>query len=400
MRTALNLGERRRPLLASLVFAVATSTLLSVPGADAAERRTSALPALAMPATADGQLPQGWRLTLGPAGVRLSWLPPAPLPLVDARTEFRLGKHLLGYPRLAPDGRLILALGGLPAGDLSRLAVWRSGQRLDRAGTATTTSTPVTAPPMMDTRRSLDVDPGERGRWRTRSSDYTLPDITVPDFETPVEVVGHVVAPRKARGARPLVLFLHGAHGTCFSAASGRLDTTWPCRPDDTPVPNHLGYSYLQRLLASQGYVTVSISANGINGQEFGLSAEDFGATQRSALVRHHLRLWARWADGGGRDANRWAGRVDMDRVLLMGTVEVGRASPARRSTPPPTTSPAPRGSSCEWSTCPRVRYERRCSLCRRVATPPSPRSRTNVTTETTSTSRSTPCGCSCIAPS
>jgi pimeloyl-ACP methyl ester carboxylesterase len=97
------------------------------------------------------------------------------------------------------------------------------------------------------------------------------------------------------------------------------LDTIWPCPAGATEVPNHLGYQYLQRLLASQGYVTVSLSANGVNGQEFDLAAEDSGMTQRSALVRFHLRRWAAWAAGGGQFGERWGGRVDMQRVLLVG---------------------------------------------------------------------------------
>ena len=50
-------------------------------------------------------------------------------------------------------------------------------------------------------------------------------------------------------------------------------------------MPSYRGYLQAQQLLASQGYVTVSISANGINGQDY--LDEDGGAQARSSLVRH-----------------------------------------------------------------------------------------------------------------
>jgi hypothetical protein len=80
-------------------------------------------------------------------------------------------------------------------------------------------------------------------------------------------------------------------------------------------VPSHLGYEYVQRLLASQGYATVSISANAINGQDF--ASEDGGAAARSALVRHHLGLIANRASDPARP--RWFGRVDVEQTVLVG---------------------------------------------------------------------------------
>ena len=42
-----------------------------------------------------------------------------------------------------------------------------------------------------------------------------------------------------------------------------------PVGPDELPIPSHLGYDYLQQTLASQGFVTVSIDANAINGLDY-----------------------------------------------------------------------------------------------------------------------------------
>ena len=83
-------------------------------------------------------------------------------------------------------------------------------------------------------------------------------------------------------------------------------------------MPSHTGYRYLADRLASQGVLVVSIAANGINGQD-GLFA-DGGAFARSRLVRHHLAQWAEWsAHGGDPWSNRFEGRVDLDRVVLVG---------------------------------------------------------------------------------
>lgn len=94
---------------------------------------------------------------------------------------------------------------------------------------------------------------------------------------------------------------------------------SWPCEAGTRPVPSHRGYLRDQKLLASQGYVTVSISANGINGQDD--AADDGGAQARSSLVRLHLARWADWAThrSAAPAAVRAAPPADMSRVLLVG---------------------------------------------------------------------------------
>ncbi|CAM5676472.1 hypothetical protein SALBM135S_09177 [Streptomyces alboniger] len=84
-------------------------------------------------------------------------------------------------------------------------------------------------------------------------------------------------------------------------------------------MPSHAGYRTAQELLASQGYVTVSIAANGINGQDD--LAEDGGAQARSSLVRLHLARWADWArrPATAPAAVRAVAPADLSRVLLVG---------------------------------------------------------------------------------
>ena len=114
-------------------------------------------------------------------------------------------------------------------------------------------------------------------------------------------------------------LFLHGRHSTCYRGGpDGEASGDWPCFPGWRPVPSHTGYRYIADALASQGYLVVSISANGINGQD-GMF-EDGGSSARSELVRHHLAQWAEWsAHGGDPWGGRFHGRVDLGEIVLVG---------------------------------------------------------------------------------
>jgi hypothetical protein len=169
------------------------------------------------------------------------------------------------------------------------------------------------------------VDPGEPGPYDTTSSDYSLDQVRLPDLPLPVEMTGHVVAPTDAPGLRPLVLLLHGWHQSCYLPGTDQWQVAWPCPQGWEPLPSHLGYRYLQRLLASQGYVTVSIAANALNGQDRQdvQGSPDLNVTARAALVRRHLSVWGRWA---ADPASPWSGRIDMDAVTLIGHSRGGEA--------------------------------------------------------------------------
>jgi hypothetical protein len=138
--------------------------------------------------------------------------------------------------------------------------------------------------------------------------EYKLPaslDTTVAaDAET--ELWAAVYRP-KSSGRYPLLVFLHGNHGTCgfYDAALGiRLDygnqysKSGKCPKGWIPTPNHLGYGYLASELASLGYVVVSINANrGVNAAP-GVEG-DFGLNlRRGRLVLRHLEHLARWNSG------------------------------------------------------------------------------------------------------
>ncbi|MCW6007386.1 hypothetical protein K1W54_22985 [Micromonospora sp. CPCC 205371] len=288
-------------------------------------------------------LPDGWQLRSSGSGFELVWRTPNPVPIGDAMVEFHAGGRLLGWPVAEPDQKTFrLVIDGAAARNLTDPQVRAAGRRLDAtevdrgpAGTARSALAAAQLPPNA-------VDPGTPGPYTTISGEYTLPDVSLPGFTAPVEMRGFVVAPQGTSGQRPLVLFLHGRHATCYQGTA-QPTLAWPCPAGWTPVPSHLGYQRAQQLLASQGYVTVSISANGVNAQDGALMApRDGGAQARSSLVRIHLGRWADWA-GTGRptapDVVRNAPVADMTRVMLVGHSRGGEGvsrAAVDSLTPPP----------------------------------------------------------------
>ncbi|GGV82905.1 hypothetical protein [Streptomyces massasporeus] len=300
------------------VTAVAVlAALAGSPGlAQAEQLRESGL----LSAADDNPLPPGWRIG-GEGGSReLVWRAPKAVPMGDARVEFRTGDRLLGVPKPAKDGRTFrLALDQTRPKQLRDLQVTAAGRRLD-AGAEAPHESGSRGARMPEQAPANGVDPGKPGSYRTVTGKYDLDPVRLPGFDTPVEMTAEVVAPKGAAGKRPLALFLHGRHFTCYKPGS-EDDVTgdWPCAGGYKPIPSHLGYLRDQRLLASQGYVTVSISANGINAQDG--EAEDAGAQARSSLVRRHLARWADWnAHRSSAPAVvRQAPKADLSRVLLVG---------------------------------------------------------------------------------
>ncbi|MFJ3903749.1 hypothetical protein [Streptomyces sp. NPDC090025] len=327
----------RKTALIPVIRGVTTAAAVLALTATAAPGLAYALPSPGTPATAspgerDGvpALPDGWRLSGSGAERQLIWTADTKVPMGDARVEFRSGGRLLGHPVAAPDGRTFrLALDGRRIGDGAELSVNAAGRRLDAAdgdGDGARSRSPRGIRPTAPAARpeaqppANAVDPGTPGTYRTARSDYSLKSVKLPGFPEAVEMQAAVVAPVDAPGKRPVALFLHGRHGTCYKPGTDQDSGDWPCKPGWKPIPSHLGYLKAQQLLASQGYVTLSIAANGINGQDH--QAEDGGAQARSSLVRQHL---GRWADWGVRGQNapaavrKAAAAADLSRVLLVG---------------------------------------------------------------------------------
>ncbi|MEU8615101.1 hypothetical protein AB0C29_44660, partial [Actinoplanes sp. NPDC048791] len=249
----------------------------------------SAIPAAAHAAAPSPSAPgTGWRIS----GDTVIWRSPEAIPVGDAAVEFWAGERRLGVARRLDPHTFALPWSGaaVPTG----LTVRAGGRRLDRAPASTRRSGPVpgtaTPGPALP---ANPVDPGIAGPYRVRSGEYTLPPLTLPGYPAAIEMQALVTAPVGAPGARPLAVFLHGKHATCYGGPDSAA-YRWPCPAGSRPLPSYRGYRQAQDLLASQGYVTVSISANGINAQDE--TDGDGGAQARSSLVRAHLAQWADWA--------------------------------------------------------------------------------------------------------
>ena len=245
-----------------------------------------------------------WSARESSDGTSLVWRSDRELPMTSARPEFRVGQSVIGYPTV--DGRT-LTLEDADA-DATDLEVWLGSRRLDGP-----------TPPLRQTGaselaqlepRDIGVDPAVPGEYETRSFDYRFANLPWKRYDGAMEVLGQAVLPEGVDDA-PLVLFLHGRHQACYGKGE---NGTWPCAGASKPVPSFRGYTYLQQRLATQGYASVSISANAINQQDY--ADADGGARARSKLIRHHLELLA---EKTAEPGNRWSGRLDLDNVVLVG---------------------------------------------------------------------------------
>ena len=288
------------PLLSALLMIVAQGQI-------AQAQTTQAQSSQAQPAGS------GWRVVNG----QVAWTSPNPL-TGDAAVEFWSGGKLIGRAQPSQDNRTF-SLPGKQLGDISKVEVRAGGRRLDAPGPSFgPNQTPAGLPPLQP---AGAVDPGTPGSYQTVTGEYSLDSVKLPGLDQPVEMRAVVVAPRNAPGNRPLVLFLHGRHQACYDPTNpDNQPFTWPCPAGTLPIPSYRGYLQTQQLLASQGYDTVSISADGVNALDY--QTADGGAQARSSLVRLHLAHWADWAGAGRASAPQIvkdAPVADMSKVLLVG---------------------------------------------------------------------------------
>ncbi|GGV42125.1 poly(ethylene terephthalate) hydrolase family protein [Streptomyces spectabilis] len=214
--------------------------------------------------------------------------------------------------------------------------------------------------------------PAEAGSPAVGRVTYDLGDqafVPAPPYRGKNEIAAVVHYPKGqgakgvARGRHPLIVMQHGLWNTCADRAAqnrmvkarkalaaaekagdraeadrqrrivGKLGdrlSAWPCRPGVAPLPSSSGYDYLAEELARQGFVVVSMGANGINATSSGQADSVYQA--RADLINKHLGLW-RQLDAGkgplkgklkdprtGRTSGvAFAGRVDLGRVGTLG---------------------------------------------------------------------------------
>jgi hypothetical protein len=147
----------------------------------------------------------------------------------------------------------------------------------------------------------------------------------------PTRLAGEITVPVGARGRRPVAVLLHGAHQSCELPGASLPTQDWPCRPSFLDVESFTGYRYLARLLASWGFVVISIDGNPVAPADGGVLTFPDGAQltpetfmdMRAKIVDRQLGRLGR-ANRGEQGAAvdfgfGLGGRLDLSRVGLMG---------------------------------------------------------------------------------
>src|SRR5215510_12891369 len=162
-------------------------------------------------------------------------------------------------------------------------------------------------------------DPGTPGSLAVTREEYNFGDTAFQptNFPGPVELLASIHYPTTLAGPYPLIVLLHGRHATCFVGGSALLQ--WPCTNNGSqPIPSYKGYDYLAEVLASNGYVVVSISANGVNAVDN--RVRDLGALARAELLQKHLDILNTFnTTGGSPFGTKFVGKFDMTRIGTMG---------------------------------------------------------------------------------
>jgi hypothetical protein len=165
------------------------------------------------------------------------------------------------------------------------------------------------------------------------SSEYKLPAGLDPEVQPDIvtELWARVYHPTTlVAGVRyPVLVFLHGNHGTCGYGSNPRYDysaqytVTGTCPDGWVVTPNHEGYAYVADQLASQGYIVVSINANrGITAGD-GVAGDPYLIMARANLVLKHLEMLSQWDRGVTPTPSTLAvnlrDHLDFNQVGLMG---------------------------------------------------------------------------------
>lgn len=157
---------------------------------------------------------------------------------------------------------------------------------------------------------------------------FLVEDSNLPGYTYTTRIAGSVHYPAEGAGPFPVVLFMHGRHGTCEVLGIegfGLQQLCFNIPPFTATIDSFAGYDYLAEDLAARGFVVISANANDINDRDLpgsvGLGLGDGGARARGQLI---MRLLEEFQDlnsvacscSVGSDL---IGRQDFSRVGLMG---------------------------------------------------------------------------------
>ena len=161
------------------------------------------------------------------------------------------------------------------------------------------------------------ADAAAMGSYDVAEEEYNFGRMTVYDNKNgdsyDTDIHGYIQYPENADGPFPVVLLLHGRHGTCYD---GRGIDDDDC---ENPIPSFRGYQYISENLASHGYAVISVDANDINDNDSGPTSGDTGGLARAMLVVRHLDEFRDINAAGGLGLDALMGKLDMGEIGIMG---------------------------------------------------------------------------------
>lgn len=251
-----------------------------------------------------------------------------PLEIRSDAPTIEVDGRAVGFAKESPSGKKLTVLTSDPA--VAHATSVEAGWSAEAGATdVVVPQSAIVEPEALD--GAVSADAAVHGDYSYTKSIYRFGDQAIPLAGIGGirgEVEGKIYLPTTG-GARPLIVLLHGRHGSC--AGSPANPARWPCSPTQVSIPSYAGYDGTAEALASNGYAVVSISANAINSNDNQL-ALDFGARARGQLILDTLDLFKKANSGQAVVLHDAATDLDVtlaDALTGNGGTEAARIDPS-----------------------------------------------------------------------
>jgi len=252
-----------------------------------------------------------WTVTEVAGGYQVAVTLGGQLPTIDSLPELVADGTVLGPATESADGLTLSLTTTDPtvATAKSVTAEWTSGAPIDVsspsasrvAGGSAGRSVTRTSQPVAGTGPTVATNPAAATTTEYLEADYNFgaQAQTLTNLAGHLgEVQGRIYLPVTHSRPHPLVIFLHGRHGSCYQLPTQpKQTTTWPCPTGYGIIDSYAGYDGAGQALASQGDVVVSIGADAINSFD-GTYGADAGAAARGQEILTTL-TWLQKANAG-----------------------------------------------------------------------------------------------------